>query len=769
MLWHKLLTIMTMVLFFTGQIHGMVIDENTGENVAKAVSRRGLQIGNKYIVTVRDSDGTGSACDHVKSRIRAYRNDRVSTNSDDEDSYVSDDDDDIEVVTIRTTCNVFFETTDTGLLKYVNESVTNVIDVEPDTVVVLEAAPASWGLDRIDQPSLPLSETPFAYLYTGAGVNIYVFDTGILTTHTDFGGRASIIKDYTNELDEDIEDGNGHGTHCAGTAGGTVYGVAKGSNLLGIKVLDSSGDGSISNVVKAISFAVDYQQNNYGTDPAVFSISLGGKNSEAMKNVASEAAESGMIVVVAAGNNATNACTYSPAGAGGNGTNYGVISVGATSKTDTFPDYSNFGSCVDILAPGSSITSDWIGSNTATNTISGTSMSTPHVAGTAAMLLEKNNMDRDAAVDDLFSLAVTGQISGVNSTGTVNLLVQIPTYTGPPTAPTAFGGTAAPSASPAEVWVEVDGETHSVEFEKSEFGESFPSSSVIAGPLVVAEDLMCNSTTEDFSDSVVLIARGNCTFYEKVVNAQNQGAIAVIFHMDTNASIFSPTYYSTDIESTVVSVMISLEDGLAFAEYASEGATAKLGSPTYDSALPESSTDSPTPAPTAAPTVACSTYDGHQKKCKRRNYCTYDASDETCYETSGSDIPCTIIKSKRKCGQNDRCLWAVLPTIKKSAACYEADDVPTDTDIYTPESCSKGKFSYAQSTCGAAIKGLCSAAELLANPDDEATCRIDSKWVWSNTSCGKNKYYLVKYNKQKVRCRKRNVRAAIRCCDSTSI
>lgn len=234
---------------------------------------------------------------------------------------------------------------------------------------------ATWGLDRIDQANLPLNGT-YSYTSTGSGVRAYIIDTGIRTSHNDFGGRASFGVNYAGGSNSDC---NGHGTHVAGTVGGTTWGVAKAVRLIAVKVLNCSGSGTTTGVVSGINWVAAN-----AIKPAVANMSLGGGASTSIDNAVQNAINAGITFVVAAGNSNANACNYSPARAAN------AITVGATTSTDARASYSNYGTCVDIFAPGSSITSAWRTSNSATNTISGTSMASPHVAGAVARYLQGN-------------------------------------------------------------------------------------------------------------------------------------------------------------------------------------------------------------------------------------------------------------------------------------------------------------------------------------------------------------------------------------------
>ncbi|HEX5727580.1 MAG TPA: S8 family peptidase [Longimicrobiaceae bacterium] len=286
----------------------------------------------------------------------------------------------------------------------------NVEYVEEDQEVTVETTQsgATWGIDRIDQRSRPLSGT-YTYNATASNVRVYVIDTGVRTTHTQFGGRASIGRDF---IGGGTTDCNGHGTHVSGTVGGSTYGVAKGVRIVGVRVFGCGSSGSTSTIIAGI----DWTRANH-IKPAVANLSLGGGFSSASNTAVQNLINAGVFAAVAAGNSATNACNTSPASLAA------ATTVAASTSSDARASYSNYGSCVDLYAPGSSITSAYYTSTTATATISGTSMASPHVAGVAALYKATFGDASQATIDSWIKTNSTANVITGNVTGTPNRLL----------------------------------------------------------------------------------------------------------------------------------------------------------------------------------------------------------------------------------------------------------------------------------------------------------------------------------------------------------
>ena len=278
--------------------------------------------------------------------------------------------------------------------------------VEPISVSTQANAP--WGLDRIDQ--LTGRDSNYNFSFSGAGVSAYVIDTGILASHSNFGGRVAT---GFSSISGGTTDCNGHGTHVAGTIGSATYGVAKSVTLVPVRVLDCNGSGTVSGVIAG----VDWVASQTGVGIKVANMSLGGGASSALDAAVEGLISKGTTVVVAAGNNAANACNYSPARVPA------AITVAASTSSDALASYSNRGNCVDIIAPGSSIVSTWHTSTSATNTISGTSMASPHVAGAVALFFQQFGFKTPAELDQILKTKGSKNVFSSLPTGTPNLLL----------------------------------------------------------------------------------------------------------------------------------------------------------------------------------------------------------------------------------------------------------------------------------------------------------------------------------------------------------
>ncbi|KAI8954121.1 proteinase T-like protein [Xylaria longipes] len=286
--------------------------------------------------------------------------------------------------------------------------------IEQDSIMRINAfvtqSSSTWGLARVSHHSR--SATGYVYdSSAGAGTCSYIVDTGIFTTHSDFGGRATWLANYA---DSSNSDGNGHGTHVAGTVGSATYGVAKQTKLYAVKVLDSSGSGTTSGVVAGMNFVTSDSATRSCANGTVANMSLGGASSTSINSAARAMIGAGVFLAVAAGNSNTDASSTSPAG------EPQVCTVGASTSADARASFSNYGSVVDVFAPGQDVLSIW--NNGGTNTISGTSMASPHIAGLGAYLLAAEGKRAPQALCSyIASIATSGALTGIPS-GSVNKL-----------------------------------------------------------------------------------------------------------------------------------------------------------------------------------------------------------------------------------------------------------------------------------------------------------------------------------------------------------
>ena len=488
--------------------------------------------GGKFIAIVDDEI---TNCDYVTENVRGHSLRCRALFSDHNE---------IKLNTLKGTndCFISFES-DALYAQKVLDEIYGVNDVVEDIEININEL---WNLDRLDQPDLPYNGKMIDTPWTGKGENVYILDTGLFKNHQDFTGRAFFGKDFTSE--NDVNDKHGHGTHCASSAVGTTYGVAKEARAIGIKVLNSGGTGSLSGVIQGIQYAV----KDAGTKTSVLSLSLGSISNKALDKAVKDAAKL-PIVVVAAGNSNDDACKYSPAGNGGSFAKGGIssITVGSLDRNDRRSSFSNYGTCVDIWAPGSSILGAWIYGTRDSKLLSGTSMAAPHVAGVCASLLQKHSGDMKLALNELFQISAKNKIGDVK-VGSPNLLLQVPKLGNPPKNPTQQPTLA------KELKLKFGNEN--VEFMMSKFGPDVTKN--LTSNLYVAKTKLCDDYKTESSQmrgKIALVSRGDCSFIDKTLNAQELGAIALIIHQDSNAIPFSPVCASSSdrcSQSNIPSAMI---------------------------------------------------------------------------------------------------------------------------------------------------------------------------------------------------------------------
>ena len=350
--------------------------------IAAAAGQAGDAIEGSYIVTVKAGKNPKAVADEKKAKTKFVYRDAINGFA----AELSDE----QVSALR------------------DDSRVDAIEQDRVFTASVTQSGATWGIDRIDQRNRPLSTT-YTYNSTASNVTAYVIDTGISTAHPNFGSptRAANVYDAFGGNGQDC---HGHGTHVAGTIGSATYGVAKSVRLRGLRVLNCSGSGSTSGIVAALNWL-----RTNAAKPAVANMSLGGGFSQTLNNASTSLSNSGVFLAVAAGNENQNACNVSPASA------TGVFTTASSTSSDSKSSFSNWGSCVEGYAPGSSITSTWL--NNSTRTISGTSMASPHVAGAAALYKAGNPGATSATVSNWLIANATANVITGNRTGTPNRLL----------------------------------------------------------------------------------------------------------------------------------------------------------------------------------------------------------------------------------------------------------------------------------------------------------------------------------------------------------
>jgi subtilisin family serine protease len=414
--------------------------------------------------------------------------------------------------------------------------------VEQDRTVHIEAATQrnpDWGLDLIDQRTVTPSKT-YTPMDDGDSVHAYVIDTGVRISHTDFGGRASNGYDFVDN-DTVAQDCNGHGTHVAGTVGGATYGVAKKVRIVAVRVLDCSGEGDLYDVIAGVNWVTAH-----AVKPAVANMSMGGDRSASLEAAIQKSINSGVTYVVAAGNENVNAATESPSALAA------AITVGATDSRDRRASFSNYGSVLDLFAPGVNIRSTWASSNTASAVLSGTSMAAPHVAGAAALVLDAYPADTPAQVRAyLVAKATTGKVTGLR--GSPNRLLHVP---GPAAAPvitssrfaasvgTAFSGRLSLASSRRGSW--------------SVAGGTLP-----AGLKLSASGTLSGTPTAPGTSTVVV------RFVDYVPNTVTR---AVTFAVTGGAPVISTTTLPSATAGVAYAQKLAVADGRAGSWAVSDGA-----------------------------------------------------------------------------------------------------------------------------------------------------------------------------------------------------
>ena len=428
--------------------------------------------------------------------------------------------------------------------------------VEQDGVVTANATQtgATWGLDRVDQRNMPL-DSSYTYDTTASNVHAYIIDTGILGSHTEFTGRMG--NGYTAITDANgTNDCNGHGSHVAGTVGGSTYGLAKQATMHPVRVLGCTGSGTNSGVIAGM----DWVTANH-VKPAVANMSLGGGASQATDDAVTAMHNAGVTVVVAAGNDNLNACNYSPARAPA------AITVGSTTNTDARSSFSNFGTCLDLFAPGSSITSAWYTNSTAINTISGTSMASPHAAGVAALYLANNPAATPAQVATaLINNTTAGKVTDPG-TGSLNRMLHSRWGGTPPgnVAPTASFSFSTSGLTATFTDGSTDGDG-TIASRSWNFGDSTTSSATSPSKTY--------ATTGTYTVTLTVTDNGgltNSTSRSVTVSAPGGGALAL-----SNGVALTGSTNSTSANSSWADYTVAIPAGASNLNIVTSGAVADL-------------------------------------------------------------------------------------------------------------------------------------------------------------------------------------------------
>jgi hypothetical protein len=400
----------------------------------------------------------------------------------------------------------------------------NVSYIEQDAYagIDVQSNPPSWGLDRIDQVQLPL-DNQYAYPNTGSEVTVYILDSGIRMDHVEYSSRVVSGYDFIDN-DADASDCHGHGTHVAGTVGGTNVGVAKGATLVAVRVLDCSGWGLWSQIIAGIDWVV-----NTHSGPSVINMSISGNYSSSVNSAVNSAVASGIVCVVAAGNDNVDASTKSPASAAD------AITVGATTSNDARSSFSNYGSVLDIFAPGSGIYSSTITNSNSYASWSGTSMAAPHVAGAAALYMSANSSATPTqVVNALTSTAVSGTLSGIGS-GSPNLLLHNQfggsnTLPPAPSAPSSLTAGSATTSSISLAWVDNANNESGFSIERSLNGSTWSQIATVGADVTGYVNSGLSSGTT-YSYRVRAYNSGGNSAYSNTASAATQSISTVSVHV----------------------------------------------------------------------------------------------------------------------------------------------------------------------------------------------------------------------------------------------